>query len=272
MDIGSCPPESLPGSSKTNPREQSESFDEPLIRKFKTGATRDVDNEKPDFDGFFSSSALRRFSETVEKERDFAWAAGLFEGEGCITIMKTKGRVKKDGTGGERIYRYPRLTMSLTDEDVLRRFGAIAGGTIRGPYHKNPKYKPIWYWQVGGEAAKKTAEFLLPYLGTRRAARLFEVFGAERVASMAGFPTNVLRSFGSYMHKNRLQKDGSIRSSDNWKKGIPFDAYMKSGYRHFVDWWEAHQKQSDPEEALCALLFNVQGYLHELLKAKSNDP
>ena len=84
----------------------------------------------------------------------------------------------------------------------------------------------------------------------------------------------------------------------NWQKGIPLNAYMKSGWRHFMDWWECHRGpqywpdyrdcdhecedcnfidcdcadcfaiDSGLEDALCALLFNVMGYLHEILKEK----
>jgi hypothetical protein len=78
----------------------------------------------------------------------------------------------------------------------------------------------------------------------------------------------VIQRFAEYMHKHRLQADGNLRSSDNWQKGIPKDAYMKSGFRHFMDWWTEHRgnpSREGLEEALCALLFNVQGYLHETL-------
>lgn len=87
---------------------------------------------------------------------------------------------------------------------------------------------------------------------------------------------SVLTRFAAYMHENRVQADGSLRDSDNWQKGIPTSAYMKSGFRHFVDWWTLH-RQPEPlteaqvvelEDALCALLFNVQGYLHELQRVK----
>lgn len=77
----------------------------------------------------------------------------------------------------------------------------------------------------------------------------------------------VLRRFGAYMLKHQRQADGSMRDSDNWQKGIPLDAYMKSMWRHFLDVWESHRKGDVDEEALCALLFNVQGMLHEKLKS-----
>jgi hypothetical protein len=81
----------------------------------------------------------------------------------------------------------------------------------------------------------------------------------------------VIRRFGEYMHKHRQQNDGNLRDSDNWQKGIPLDQYMKSTWRHFQEWWGVHRGLSPEEEledTLCAMLFNVQGYLHEILKNK----
>ena len=79
-----------------------------------------------------------------------------------------------------------------------------------------------------------------------------------------------LHAFQAYMHEHRKQSDGSLRDSDNWQKGIPLDAYMKSMYRHFMDVWHNHRKtglaREDIKTALCALLFNVQGMLHEVTK------
>lgn len=79
----------------------------------------------------------------------------------------------------------------------------------------------------------------------------------------------VLERFGQYMNKHRKQADGILRESDNWQKGIPLAAYMKSMWRHFFDVWKSHRSGGDnQEEELCALMFNAQGYLHELLKIK----
>jgi hypothetical protein len=83
-----------------------------------------------------------------------------------------------------------------------------------------------------------------------------------------------LRRYAEYMHKHRQQADGQMRDSDNWQKGIPVREYMRSAWRHFFDWWAAHREAIFPgeaptiqtEEAICALIFNAFGYLHELEK------
>ena len=82
----------------------------------------------------------------------------------------------------------------------------------------------------------------------------------------------VLQRFAEYMNKNRIQSDGNTRNSDNWQKGIPKEVYMKSGLRHFMDWWLEHRKQKSRagmEEAICGLMFNCMGYLYEELKNKN---
>lgn len=81
------------------------------------------------------------------------------------------------------------------------------------------------------------------------------------------------------MHKNRVQADGSIRDADNWQKGIPIVAYMKSAYRHFMAVWKTYRLfylgAGDPDEFsrrveddLCALKFNVDGMLHEVVRER----
>ena len=84
-----------------------------------------------------------------------------------------------------------------------------------------------------------------------------------------------IAAFGRYMTAHRLQSDGSLRASDNWQKGIPPEQYLKSAFRHLIEWWTFHRCASfvgldgidtDVEESLCGLLFNVMGYLHEYEK------
>jgi hypothetical protein len=90
----------------------------------------------------------------------------------------------------------------------------------------------------------------------------------------------VLECFGEYMLSCSVQADGSKRPGDNWKKGIPLNSYIKSMLRHVWDVWKLHsgypaidRKTGKPvtmKIALCAVLFNVMGYLHEYLKVENN--
>jgi hypothetical protein len=84
----------------------------------------------------------------------------------------------------------------------------------------------------------------------------------------------VLQRFAVYMHSHRIQSDGTLRDSDNWKKGIPIPQYLKSMFRHFMDAWlilSGFPKKAvcqDLEEVMCAVMFNAMGLLHEVLKGR----
>ena len=88
-----------------------------------------------------------------------------------------------------------------------------------------------------------------------------------------------MERFAQYMHEHRKQPDGTYRASDNWQAGMGRDVYMKSMWRHFMDVWKLHRghkvfdrkdnHQIFMDEALCALWFNVKGYLFEYLKGRS---
>lgn len=97
--------------------------------------------------------------------------------------------------------------------------------------------------------------------------------GQEGKLDYEGFlsPSALFR-YGQYMDKNRLQSDGQMRDTDNWQKGIPVDAYMKSMWRHLVAAWTEHRHGTEDydqdalEDALCGVVFNAFGYLHELME------
>lgn len=79
----------------------------------------------------------------------------------------------------------------------------------------------------------------------------------------------VLKAYAEYMDKMRYLENGEYRDSDNWQRGIPESAYMKSMWRHFMDVWSNHRcvdAREDMITSLCGLMFNVMGMLHENLK------
>ena len=128
-----------------------------------------------------------------------------------------------------------------------------------------------------------------PELTVKPVVRKFDTGATRDDASLKldfeGFLSpEVLHRFGEFMHKYRFQRDGSLRDSDNWQRGIPLPVYMKSLTRHHLTVWRLHRGASpafvakgmglesvDLEEELCAIIFNAQGYLHEILKAKAQE-
>ena len=89
----------------------------------------------------------------------------------------------------------------------------------------------------------------------------------------AFFSPEVLERRAQFMHEHRFLPDGSMRPGDNWKKGIPREAYMKSLARHYMDVWKEYKgikTAEGVEEAICAAMFNLEGMLYEILKGKKN--
>lgn len=83
-----------------------------------------------------------------------------------------------------------------------------------------------------------------------------------------------LERYAQYMHENRRMSDGTLRSSDNWQKGIPMGAYLKSLWRHFFAVWKAHRVGRGlvaAQDDICGLLFNAMGLLHEVLKVSERN-
>ena len=91
-----------------------------------------------------------------------AWAAGLFEGEGCIHVARDK---------------YGQLSMSSTDRDVLERFCAVVGvGAIYQRAQQKPHHKPAWQWGTGRLSdVQHVLGLLRPWLGVRRGAKADDV-------------------------------------------------------------------------------------------------
>ena len=90
----------------------------------------------------------------------FAWAAGLYEGEGCLK------RDKRWKTTYE-------LKIRMCDLDVLQTFQKFVECGNISPVKLAPKHKhwsPIWEFRVCNQAGiRKILTGMLPYLGLRRA-------------------------------------------------------------------------------------------------------
>ncbi len=105
----------------------------------------------------------------MHKERnplEVAWAAGLFEGEGCVGIYpRPSGKVQIQ------------IRLGMTDQDVVERFASIMGcGSIRKGQPGTGGEKPIYEWCVyEAERVREIVELLRPHLGIRRLAKAEEV-------------------------------------------------------------------------------------------------
>jgi hypothetical protein len=101
----------------------------------------------------------------MTSSHDLWWAAGLFDGEGCITI----DHVRPYRKAGERTSKFRlKMRVGMTHEATVRRFSAIIGyGSIcqRKRYKKNDADQ--WVWSVQGEKCYLVLNILMPLLFTK---------------------------------------------------------------------------------------------------------
>ena len=97
-----------------------------------------------------------------------------------------------------------------------------------------------------------------------------------KLSYVKGLSPIVLKRYLQYLDAHRTQADGQKRDFDNWKLGIDQETYLDGLGRHFWDVWllcsgyptEDNHGPVELEGALCAVMFNSMGMLHEILKNK----
>lgn len=101
---------------------------------------------------------------------EIAWAAGLFEGEGCIGIWWPPS------TLGRRQQPQIRLQVQMTDRDVVVEFCRIMEcGKVSQEQRRQPPRKNCWVWTIGNRAdTERIIRMLYPWLGERRRAKADE--------------------------------------------------------------------------------------------------
>lgn len=90
-----------------------------------------------------------------------AWLAGLLEGEGTFEAHR------------QRSFRYPRVAVSMCDEDVVARVSALIGS--RSVWRQEPRegdWSPTFGTAVTGARGAELMVMLLPHMGGRRSTEI----------------------------------------------------------------------------------------------------
>jgi outer membrane protein assembly factor BamA len=99
------------------------------------------------------------------KNTDIAWAAGLFEGEGCISLPSNHS---------------VSLKLKMTDRDVVERLHALFPcpkiEVKNYATSSNPNYKTQYGWNItDGKEITRILNLFMPYFGQRRKAKAQEL-------------------------------------------------------------------------------------------------
>lgn len=98
------------------------------------------------------------------EETDWAWLAGLIEGEGWLNVYTHKHQGRKS------MEKHSEIGIEMCDSDIIHRVQRLFGGNI----HINAKAgdkgslgiykKDLWYWRVSYRLAYKVAKGIQPYI------------------------------------------------------------------------------------------------------------
>lgn len=133
----------------------------------------------------------------MAEERMRAWASGLFEGEGCISIYTKK-------TGSLRSQ--PKASLSMTDRTVVEQFATVIEfGNISSSQLRSGKTQ--YRWQTASwESVERLFSIIGPWLHERRTSRFREVLAQK--------PTRLLKPGECYASRTHC-RHGHQLSAEN---------------------------------------------------------
>ena len=100
----------------------------------------------------------------VMRQTDLAWAAGLFDGEGCVSL-RPRQRANQRTRGYEL-----RVEASMTDQATIQRLQSLFGGTCRfdeARQRRCPDWQPQWSWVLGTGQSVAFLQRVRPYSTTK---------------------------------------------------------------------------------------------------------
>lgn len=95
------------------------------------------------------------------KETDLAWAAGIIDGEGCVSLYPVTTRTGKSWV--------LRVCVSNTNPLICERLKEVFGdGNVYGRQPKNKRHKHVFHYEACSKKAERVLNAVLPYLVAKR--------------------------------------------------------------------------------------------------------
>lgn len=132
------------------------------------------------------------------KDLDYAWAAGFFDGEGCVYIDRRK-------SAGMRAESHSlHLSVGQKVKQPLELLVRLFGGSIR-------QDTLIYRWHVSGPTAANALRFMLPYLTLKKPqAELGLLFQSQKHQGNNTLTEVQLQSRNEAFDQMKVMKRGSI--------------------------------------------------------------
>jgi hypothetical protein len=116
-------------------------------------------------------------------ELSLAYIAGLFDGEGCISIDKAS----KQGKDHPRFQLH--TTIHLREGDVLKQIQKIFGGSLRPNKIRNPNHALTWRWRLSSKKAMYFLKCIYPFLCFKRKQAYFGLHFQQLMTDCGGART-----------------------------------------------------------------------------------
>lgn len=98
----------------------------------------------------------KNLPDNLTREQWLIWAAGFFDGEGCISIIHT----------GKGLRHYLQIAAAQADLRPLYILQSLFGGTLKP--HSQSTNRPVFYWTTTCKQATQVIAELQPYLVVKR--------------------------------------------------------------------------------------------------------
>jgi len=126
---------------------------------------------------------------------DLAWAAGIIDADGCVTLHGSSGTAKG--------FRRPGIAVDNTDGEILAELVRLFGGSLVKKKRTKEHHRQCWSWRLYG--ADKIISFLSslrPYMRNN--------FKRERARMIVEEYKAVTPRNGSYTDRLRAQKEAFV--------------------------------------------------------------
>jgi len=118
---------------------------------------------------------------------EIGWLAGLLEGEGCFSTYQ----------------KLPRISVAMTDRDVIERVAMLLEVNARGPYQRKNGTKPVFAATAIGYRAERIMRAILPFMGERRSEKIRSVLQAWNAREGDRKPEQARRGLKPSCHPDR---------------------------------------------------------------------
>lgn len=131
-------------------------------------------------------------------EIEKAYAAGLIDGEGTVTLTRRDRKAK---------YRWPVVSVTSTTLEIIEQLAKF-GGSVHKRSRRIKHHKDVWVWSIRGQKALAFLRMVRPYM-----VEPSKVTRADMLINDYDAVTHPAGKYTPEMRKNKLAFEAAFMSS-----------------------------------------------------------